>query len=282
MNIINLIPYLLNKITKVEKSVGNIDFSSLQAKSEKDQVNGYLGLDANSNYSIEKLGMINEFIKFNSLADVSDRNSTNITETGNSGTSFNSSGNSYLTTDTFVQRPTITISANQLNVGRYFYFISSNRCNSPYSLVFEAVITADTNSSILNHDMVLGIGSANSIITSGNANATYGLYFTRNPTINSGRWKVTKISNGVFTTVNTSVNYQGDKTPILTKIVYDKATEIAYFYLNNELVYTMVNVNLPNTTIFYPFFNYYQNLTSDTFAKTFSLLSLKFGIKKNG
>lgn len=282
MNITKLIPYLLNKITKVENSVGNIDFSSLQEKSEKDQPNGYLGLDSNSNYSIEKLGMINEIIKHNTLADINDRNNTNITETGNSGTSFNSSGNGYLATDTFVQRPTITISANQLNVGRYFYFTSYNRCNSPYSLVFEALITADTNSSVLNHDMVLGIGNANNIITSGSANTTYGLYLTRNPTINSGRWKVTKISNGVFTTVNTNVNYQGDRTPILTKIIYNKATEIAYFYLNNELVYTMTSVNLPSTTNFYPFFNYYQNLTSDTFAKTFSLLSLRFGIKKNG
>lgn len=247
----------------------------------KNVAGGYLGLDSNNNYSLDNMNISTELIKYNSLGDVNDRNSTNISEAGNTGTSFSTSGLAYLTSDTYLNRPTLTISANQGNVGRYMYFLNTYRCNTPYGLYFEVFITGDSNNSILSHDTVVGIGTAGGLITSGSAGSTYGLFFVRNPTLNSGKWRIYKINNGSFVSmINTDIPYQGDKTPILVKIIYRKDNETAYFYLNNILIHTMVSVNLLTATNYYPYFCFIQGVTADTFAKTFSLISIKHGIKK--
>lgn len=257
------------------------DPSLYQLKSEKNSALGYLGLDANIKYSLENMDMSTELIKYNSLSDINDRNSTNITESGNTGASFNANGLAYLTSDTYLNRPTLTISANQGNVGRYMYFPNVIRCNTPYGLYFEAFITGDSNNSILTHDTVVGIGTAGGLITSGSAGSNYGLFFVRNPTLNGGKWRIYKISNGSFLSmINTDIAYQGDKTPILVKIIYRKDNEIAYFYLNNVLIHTMTSVNLLTATNYYPYFCFIQGVTADIFAKTFSLISIKHGLKK--
>lgn len=263
--------------------VGGGDLSDYQLKSEKNSVDGYLGVNANGKSEADQIESLLEIINYNALAQATD--TTNITAYGDATITYSANDLAYLNPNTYISRPTLTIPSSASNVVRMISFPLTYRCNTPWGIYSEFIISCKTNNTTNSHDVWVGLFNSTSYppkTTTTDSIATQGLFLRRNPTLNSGKWQVVKIAGGVYTVTDSNVAYQGDKTPILCKIIYNKYNETAYFYLDNVLIYTMSSLTFASNISFFPMLGVYQNTTSDAFAKTFSLISIKEGMKKYG
>lgn len=277
MNITRLIPYLLNKITKVENSVGNIDFSSLQEKNEKNQINGYLGLnDRGKIDSITRLGVNNKFgytIDFTLFSLISSASTFNATVFTGAGSYSNNGG---------INTPKLISGNNtqfflpilQLNSGLAGYVSASMgvypiNLKSPYSIYSEQVITVQRNTT-KSFKIVIscGVGTISSNTGSFSA-STNSLIFTFDPTINGGNWQVGKVINGFPTVFSTNTTLPNENVQSLA-VIYNRLTEVAQFYIDGVLVYELADVNLPTTTTFTNTMAMSTNDATETYVRRLS------------
>lgn len=245
MNIIKLIPYLLNKITKVENSVRDIDFSSLQEKSEKNQVNGYLGLNDIARIdSIFTMIRKNKFSFYHCFLNYAS-NVANLTlqssSTSGGGIFSNSGLNAVKIKNTLSgawNLPTLYLNPNGLGTVICNHSNINIKLDSSSKIEFEAGLAYKITSKQCTLTLGIGTFSKSAGIWSGN-----GLLFTLDPTVNSGKWRCGKIASNTFTPNNLDI-ITSNESLVRFRIKYDKVTEIAYFYLNDTLVYTLNSVNL--------------------------------------
>lgn len=134
--------------------------------------------------------------------------------------------------------PTLYLSANASGTVICNHSNINIRLDSSSKIEFEAGITYKITSKQCSLSLGLGTFSKSAGTWSGN-----GVLFTLDPTVNSGKWRCGKIVSNTFTPNNLDV-ITSNESLVRFRIKYDKVTEIAYFYLNDVLVYTLSSVNL--------------------------------------
>lgn len=272
MNIANLIPYLLNKITKVETGLSTIDFTPYQAKSEQNQANGYVGLDGSTKIGSEYLPTISIPLDPSSLKNNIEymydaflfrgiSNSTSPSYVGFSASinavsggspSFGVASVSIGTSSIF--KPYIRVSGSSIGgyLTRYVGF-SASLASSVFSygnnleITYETVVSIDNN--LTDRLYSIGIGQVGQSSGSLTANGIY-LRFSQNN--NSGNIQIAQIKGSVVTVTNTSTAVTIN-TRNSIKIIFNTSTNIASFYFNRVLIGT-ITVDISSTTI-EPFFH---------------------------
>ena len=269
------------ELEDLSDEIDNIDLSGYQVTSAKDTAGGYLGLDSNAKFD---LGDYNSesFYHYNSLLTLKDRGST----FGTSETFYGVAGGTSSLAMTTVNldsgatktiiRPKLTIGANTgANSSSYFiYNVGAIKLGSTSSIDIRMTWTGENNTQSNDSSIFIGYHTGGYQNTTGNGGT--GILFKRNPTVNSGNWQVLKIISGTPTVLaSTSVSYSNYSKPKF-RIIYDKSTEIVYFYIDNVLVHTENAVNLPQGT-YNPYACLSQGASTDPLAKSYALLNI--GIK---
>lgn len=215
----------------------------------KNVANGYLGLDSNIRVdSIEKLEPLTRF--YSKIDCISQRGAVAYSISGGC-TTYYTTINDYVSlfSDTRTMYGMLGFKLNAgatgygwtQNISDVFYRLASN------SLVNSCTILAIKNSgAIKSYSIIIEFGAQTinaSEVLSGDA-----LYFRCNPTINSGLWQVAKAVNNVKTYYNTTTPLSFDRLNEY-RIIYNKSTETAYFYINKTLIYTITSVNYTDNQI---------------------------------
>lgn len=221
----------------------NLDLK--QSTSEKNQANGYLGLnDISRIESIFTLIRKNKFSFYHCFLNYAS-NVANLvlqsSSTSGGGVFSNSGSNAVKTKNTLSSAwnlPTLYLSANASGSVNCNHSNINIRLDSNSKIEFEAGIAYKITSKQCSLSLGIGTFSKSSGIWSGN-----GVLFTLDPTVNSGKWRCGKIVSNIFTPNNLDV-ITSNESLVRFRIKYDKTTEIALFYLNDVLVYTLNSVNL--------------------------------------
>lgn len=255
MNILKLIPSLLNKITKndrniaqVQKNLDNIDLSPYQLISQKNQANGYIELDSNSK--------VDNFVKLKPKNKYSITYNNKITQVSAS------SGAVVYNAD-----PTVNNKLGLSNSYLYSYVALTTNGSSGYCSAINDSNTYNKialgSSGILYSKKIISINSltnARYAIVLGNTWMTStsgslgggissGFAFTYDPSVNSGLWQVKTLISGVTTTYNSTIA-PTENQPIELLIIYNKSTLSVSFYINDVLVTTMTNKTISDITTF--------------------------------
>lgn len=275
MNITRLIPYLLNKITKVEKGLSTIDFTPYQAKSEKNVSNGYLGLDVNKKILSNKFLIPKKKLAFICDSVIQTPSGTTIwttvTNGGGGAYSNNATTNSVKVksgNSTILYAPTLTLGASTTG----YVAILANRDTvniySPFKVFCEIKISLLKNS-IKQNKLSVGMGAYQGLGGTWNGS---GLVITIDPTVNSGNFQYGKVISGLPTLSNHTSTITAETITSFI-IEYDKSTEEANFYIDYELIGTLTSVNIPNNTNLREAISFYSGDATETAIRRCSIFS---------
>lgn len=261
------------------------DPSLYQLKSEKNIAGGYLGLDTKGKIdSLQRLSNANrfgysiDFVLYSLIVTAYTFNAS--TYTGAGAFAFNGGSSTPKLksgSDTQLQLPILTLNANLAGfvaAGVSHYPVN---LKSPHKLYSEQVITAlkNTNKSF-KITVSCGVGNVNSNTGSFPVTANL-LVFVFDPTVNNGNWQVGKVVNGFPTLISTNVTLPNENIQSLA-VVYDRATEIAKFYIDYVLVHEMTNVNLASTATFSNLMAMSTNDATETYTRRVSPVRQVFEI----
>lgn len=266
----------------VGDSINNIIslLSFKQNTSEKNQNGGYLGLDSNGRFNHYEFMTQNEQWHYNAFISTKDRgiNGDYLSTVNGTGASANTNGTISINANKSIQKPTLTVNANAgANYSTYMYYNLGNIKLGDMTVILDSSIFFNLNSQILDSAFFFGLHTATAQNTTGSQGT--GILFRRNPSLNSGKWSIIKITSGTINlTINTNIAFN-DLTKPRLKIIYNKLTEIAYFYIDNILVHTENNVNLPNTNFYHAYWCFSQGGVNDPLIKVIAPFDLLIGLK---
>lgn len=277
MNITRLIPYLLNKITKNEKEIvqvqenlDNIDLTPYQLKNEKNSANGYLGLDENKKVLSNKFLIPKKKLAFLSDISLSTPYSSIFLSTVSGGGSFANNYNAKIKSgnSTFITAPTLTLLGSATGYVNLFVNREIMNIYAPFKIFCEIKISLLKNS-IKQNRLTIGLSA---YYANGNWQSSNGLVFSIDPTVNSGNFQYGKVISGIPTLTNTAITISAET---LTSFIieYNKLTEEANFYIDHELIGTLTSVNIPNNTNLREAISFYSGDATETAIRRCSIFS---------
>lgn len=161
---------------------------------------------------------------------------------------------SYISSTIYINKPALSLSSSTLGTGLVIYNpLSINGITTiiPYKIT-EQIITFITSISfeLLTSDIEYTIGLGSFSLSGGNWGGN-GIFFNIDSNLNSGLLRVGRIVGGVKTFYNTLIALD-IKTAYEFKIVLDKKTNIANFYIDNIDVGTTINITTFDNIYLYP------------------------------
>lgn len=266
MNIAKLIPYLLNKITKVESDLSNIgsDFDPTT-------------LATNTEYFYEPF----LYRGIGNVSSVTSALYSNIIPNINTliGSSPSFTVELAVIGDTNIYKPCIKVLGS--SAGGYLATYMGLSPSLPYlNFIYGSnlELTYKTTFSINNYltDRVYEVGFGTTTQSS-SVLGGWGVYLKFSQNNNSGNVQLCQINSGVVTAVNTSTSLTAN-TRYALEVVFNTSTNIAVFYLNGTLLGQITVGSLINKTVS-PFYHIQSLSAIQTTASSLYIHNLFMQIK---
>lgn len=291
MSVLNL-PKVLNQKIRLAFAMINDSLANYQAKSEKDEPNGYLGANANGLLNPDQIetDSNNLFVSqtekdtwnnpttseidhkttffwecnFLTIPETNSALNTYIGVQNGAGTTA-SSGLAYLSPskNLRVSRPRAMI--NTSSAGYITLFLSLNN-------IYFSVGTRVTIKWVISHESVASITSDSGVrvglFNTKDGSPTQGIGFSKYGNVNNNKWILEHIENSSSTKINSTNINLDDKTLTELKMVINFTSGVIEFYIDNTLVSSSIRdiSNLINL-ILYSEIIHKSNVTSDAFSK---------------
>lgn len=271
MNIKSMIINLLNRVAKNERDiseVGNIDLSAYQNKNEKDQVNGYLGLnDLKGLNTLESLTLYNKIGGFTDLYAVA--------SSGSGGALQSGTGLRFSASTMYFRYKILSLTASSLASG-LIYNNASNMSISTidnHSLINAIGVGIINNSGSTKSHSWYFVASGTATINTSDVLSGNGIFIKYNPTLNGGNWQYGYVSSGVTTITNSSITPSFNSL-IKFRIIYNKSNNNIIYYINDVELGTL-NTNITfNSSIASIFMFSCTDATDTNIERKFQPISL--------
>lgn len=236
---------LLGLNEDLTQAIEDIDLSPYERIENKNVVGGYAGLDdigrIDSIFTLVRKNKFGFYYNFMNYAFNVANLALQSSSTSGGGVFSNAGSNAVKIKNTLSAAwalPTLYLSANNIGNVNCNHSSINIRLDSNSKIEFEAGIAYKITSKQCTLSIGIGTFGKSAGVWSGN-----GLLFTLDPTVNSGKWRCGKIVSNTFTPNNLDI-ITSNESLVRFRIKYNKTTEIALFYLNDVLVYTLTSVNL--------------------------------------
>jgi len=247
--------------------------TSYQLKSEKNQVNGYLGLDLYGHVEAPLFFSNKKKIRWFMNLVAGQEGLTNTGQTaitqfvGTNQSSYKNGNNSGCFSKTY------TLPSNSSN---YCGLQSSGGVyiNGNGSFFGEILVSFKNSGATSSHTFLVGIG--NGLFDSTETFGGDGIFLTYNPTLNSGNFRVLKAIASVpsYTNLNISIT---QNEAVLYSFFYDSTLNTCDIYINKQLIFTLTNINFPiGNNYFRSTVNLASNSTTETLVRRFSLFNMAY------
>lgn len=257
MDWLKFIPNILNRVGKLENS--SVDLSGYQQTSQKDQVNGYAGLNASSLIDFIKLDQDTKAFERVIDTNFSDLDISNNTTTIKSISGFNS----FISYKTTNQQGNLNMFLG--NVGEftalYVNGITALPTSSSRVMWLQFGFSLPTLSNSTNR-YILRVGLDSNNIVASNPNRIALVY---SDDINSGNFQLITSDNSVVTTLNTNIT----ATKNVNYDIKIKITNTSVTFYINDVEQTAITTTIPYTRLVRPSIGTVKSIGGNTIASAY-------------